>query len=48
MGMDANIGSSARQCRCSQLAWRRNTNMWVGTVNKKVSISKTGARDVLR
>lgn len=31
-----------------QLAWRRHTIMWVGTVNKKVSITKAGVRDVLR
>ena len=43
MGMGANIGSSAGQHRSSQLARRRHTNTWVGTV----SITKAGARDIV-
>lgn len=45
--MGANTGSVAGQCRSGQLARRRHTNTWVGTVSKKLSITKAGARDVL-
>ena len=47
MGMGVNIGSSAGQRRSSQLARRRHTNTWVGTVSKKLGITKAGARDFL-
>lgn len=48
MEMGANVGSSARQHRSSQLAYSRHTYTWVRAVKKKVSITKSGARDVLR
>lgn len=47
MGMGVNAGSAAVQRRSSQVAQRRHTSVWVGTVSKKRSDAKAGARDVL-